>query len=342
MMTKLYSKKMLTIWALISVIVIAIGVVMGVLFGFNDNAKAGKTLEITYDAVIIIEDEEAKVQEACEKVFESNRLSVREKYEPKREQEIMVDSTTGEYYYSNSSEYKLQYVFSADTADAAMNTASTAVKQALEQFGNANVSVSWRTLEPSATVAEPLWRGAIALVVGALVALVYVGFRYGIGQAVAGLVAVCNSALFTLAVLAIARIPVVSYTALVVAGIAAFLSVFLWLLACGKMRENFKDPSFRAMDAGEAVGESMDGAKKLLLTVLIVFAAIVIVLGAVAASGVRWFMISVLVALVVSTYSSLVLAPAVLVPIKRSIDRYNARKTRYNGKKKAEQAEEVE
>lgn len=341
-MTKLYTKKMMTVWIAISAVIIVAGIVMGALLGFNDNAKAGKTLEVTYDAVIIIEDDEKAVQEACEKVFESNHLAVSEKKEPERSLEIMVDSSTGEYYYSESSEYKVQYVFDGATADATMNSVKTAVEQALAQFGNANVSVSWHTLDETATMIENVWRGAIAIAVGVIVALIYVGFRYGIGQAVAGLVAACNDVLLTLAILAIVRIPVVSYTAVVVAGISAFISMLLWLLLCGKIREAFKDPSFRAMGAEEAVGEAVGGAKKLLLSVIVAIAVVVVVIGAVAASGVRMFMIPVLIALAVSTYSSLVLAPSVLTPIKSAIDRYQARKVRYNGKKKAEQSDQAE
>lgn len=341
-MTKFYTKKMRMIWIAISAIVIIAGIVMGIFFGFNDNANAGKTLEITYDAVIIIADDEAAVQEACEKVFESNKLSVLKKTEPERSQEIMMDSSTGEYYYSSSSEYKVQYVFDADTTDATMKTVATAVEQALAQFGDANVNVSWHSLKASAHMTENVWRGAIAIAVGVIVALIYVAFRYGIGQAVAGLIAACNDVLVTLAILVIVRIPVVSYTAIVVAGLAAFISILLWLLTCGKLRETFKDPSFHSVSAEETVGDAMNGTKKGILSVVIAIAVVIVLLGAVAASGVRLFMIPVLIALAVSTYSSLVLAPAILTPLKSAIDRYQARKVRYNGKKKVEQAEQAE
>lgn len=339
-MTKLYSKKMMGIWIAISALIIVVGVVMGVLMGFNDSKYEGKSLQVTYDAVIIIEDDEKAVQEACEKVFENNKLSVVEKIGPSREQSILVDNTTGKYYYDDSFEYKVEYVFSPETSDATMNSVKAAVEQALEQFKDANVSVSLHTLEASSTMIEPAWRGAIAIAVGVIVALIYVGFRYGIAQAVAGLVAAIDDVLVTLAILIITRIPVVSYTAIVVAGISALISMFLWLILCGKMRESFKDPAYRTMDAMDVVGESVNGAKKLVLTIVAAMAIVIVILGAIAANGVRLFMIPVLIALAVSTYSSLVLAPAVLTPIKRSIDRYKARKTRYNGKQKAEQAEE--
>ena len=322
--------KLLPVWIAVSAVIIAVGVVLFSIFGFNYASPEKKTVEIGYDAIIYIEEKEDKLAEECEKVFTQNGL----KYTDKR-----TDTELDIGYVSETGNYLLVYTFSKDVADETLVKTAASLQSALENAAlGGTVNVSAHTLAGE-QFHEASWRAAIALGVAAIVALVYVGFRFGWASAIAGLVACVNDVLVTLSVFAIARIPVYAYAPLLFAGIAAVFSVICWLIQCMKMRENFKDPAFTSLTAQEAVGLSVAGSWKFALCFLVPVAAVFAVLGIVASSGVRLFLLPVLVPLAVSVYSSFLLAPAVLVPLKSKFDKMKSSRKKYVGKKKTEAEE---
>ena len=93
----------------------------------------------------------------------------------------------------------------------------------------------------------------MALAVAAVVVLVYIGFRFGWGRTLTGLCLTVHDVFLTLALFALTRIPMAAAAPLLVAAAAAVISLLLWMVQCMKMRETFKDPAFRTMDAEEAV-----------------------------------------------------------------------------------------
>ncbi len=320
--------KLLPVWIAVSAVLIAVGIVLISLFGFHYSAPETKTVEIGYDAVVFIEEKEDALASTCEGVFSQDGL----RYTAKRtDRELDVN------YVSETGNYLLVYTFSADTDNAKLASVATKLQQALD----ANTELGGDIYVTAHTLAgeqfhEASWRAAIALCVAAIVALVYIGFRFGWAAAIAGLVACVNDALVTLSLFAITRIPVYVYAPVLFAGIAAVVSVIMWLAQCMKMRENFKDPAFTSLTAEEAVGVSVLGSWKFALCFLVPLAIVFVVLGVIASSGLRLFLLPVLVPLAVSVYSSFLLAPAVLVPFKSKFDRMKSSRKKYVGKKKAE------
>ncbi len=322
--------KLLPVWIAVSAVLIAVGVVLFSIFGFNYASPEKKTVEIGYDAIVFIEEKEDKLAEECEKVFSQNDLDYTEK---------RTDTELDVGYVSETGNYLLVYTFSKDVSDEKLAKAAEDVQKALDSAAlGGTISVSAHTLAGE-QFHEASWRAAIALGVAAIVALVYVGFRFGWANAITGLVACVNDVLLTLSLFAIVRIPVYAYAPLLFAGIAAVFSVVCWLIQCMKMRENFKDPSFSSLTAQEAVGLSVAGSWKFALCFLAPVAAVFVVLGIVASNGARLFLLPVLVPLAVSVYSSFLLAPAVLVPIKSKFDKMKSSRKKYVGKKKAEAEE---
>lgn len=322
--------KLLPLWIALSALVIVAGIVLYALFGFNYATSEVKTFEVTYNAVVAINEKEEDLQSYCEDAFRANGISYKNK------ETVDVLSSTS---YSETGETVLRYTFKGSVSDTALDAAETAVKAKLgENELFSDVYVAYHTQE-SEIFYEAIWRGAIGIAVGAVVALIYIAIRFGLGCALTGLVATVHDAALTLALLAVSRLAVYAYTPLLFAAIAALLSLLLWLVQCMKMRENFKDPAYVTLSAEEAVQESYKTSWKTGLYVSGALAAVLVVLGAVAASGVRLFMLPALIPVAVCTYSSLVVAPAVLVPIKARFDRAKAKRKRYVGKKKAEKAE---
>lgn len=324
--------KLLPVWLAISAAVIIAGIVMYVLMGFNFAATETKTVEISYNAVVTINEKEEELASVCEDAFSSKGVVYQKK---ERTDELNPN------YFSATGETVLRYTFSGDVSDEALAAALDAVRTQLSEKGAVytDVYVSPVHTLTAESFYEAAWRGAVAIAVGAVVALIYIGFRFGLGSALTGAAVCVHDVFLTLALLAVTRLPLYAYTPLLFAAIAAFLSLLLWMVQCMKMRENFKDPAYVALSAEEAVQESYRSSKKTGLILSGVLFLVFLVLGAVAAKGVMLFMLPALIPVLVSAYSSLVVAPAVYVPIKAKFDRMKSMRKRYNGKAKAEKAE---
>lgn len=329
-MSKFHYGKKLPLFAVISALLIIAGAVMIGIFGFNRVASTEKVIEVSYDAIVTISKQEEKLEGICESAFSAQGLKVTDK-------QTSIGRDTS--YLGETGDKLITYKFSSNASEAAMNNAVAAIRsQAESQFGEADVYARAYVAE-NEQFYTAIWRGAVALGVAAIVALVYVAIRYGIDSAIAGLIAVINDTLLAVALLALTRIPVYAYTPVLFAGLAAVFSVILWITQCAKMKANFKDPSYQTLSAGEAVAQSCQSSFKTVLLFVIPFAAVFAIFGAVASAGVRLFFLPALLPLAVSVYSSMLLAPAVYVPLKAKFDRIKASGRRYSGKKKAEAEE---
>lgn len=327
--------KLMPVWIALSAAVIIVGIVLFALLGFNYQS-AEKTVELTYSSVVSINEKEEDLQDICEKAFTAKNIVYSEKY---------FDETLNINYVTQTGETVLRYTFDESVSDDALNAAvDTIIANCSGDEILATVSVSNHTLH-SESFHEAEWRGAIALAVGAIVAFIYLGVsgmlrvRGFSGSALVGFIACIHDVALTLALLAIFRIPLYAFSPVLYAALAVFLSVLLWTVQCMKMRENFKDPAYATLTAEEAVGESYKSSFKLGLIVSAVLAVLLIVLGAIATSGVRMLILPAIIPVAVCTYSSLVFTTSVFVPVKAKFDKMKAKQKRYVGKKKAEQAE---
>lgn len=333
MTKRLLPGKYLPVWAAVSAVIIVLGIVIGALFGYNYVSADLKTVEISYDAVVTIEEKEETLSGLCEDVFKAEGLS----FSAKR-----VSTEYDTSYISPTGNSFLTYEFGGKTDSASLEKAVAGIKEkigAAAEFANSDIAVTAHTLAGE-QFAEPVWRGAVALLVAAIVVLVYVGFRYGVACAVAGLCGCVSDVCVTGALLALTRIPVYAYTPTLFGGIALVFSLILWLARCAKMKEDFIDPAYASLPAQEAVAQSVLSSFKYVLLFVLPIAAVLVVVGAVASAGLRLVMLPALIPLAVSVYSSTLLAPAVVVPIKTATDKFKIKRKRYVGKKKAESAEE--
>ena len=250
--------KLLYVWVAVSAAILIAGIVLFALFGFNTSfdRPASKTVDVSYNVVVELSEENKNLlSEASEAAFAANGVT----YEEKLELEGQADpnSSSQSEFYPTGNDFTLRYVFDADVSSEALANAVTAINEAVDAASlgtGASVTVTTHTLSLQ-TFNESLWRAAVAVLTGAVVALIYLGVRFGVGCALTGLAAAVNDMLLTLSFFAITRVPVYAFAPWLYAAIAAAASLGLWLVRCMKLRENAKDPAFSALAADEAVAE---------------------------------------------------------------------------------------
>lgn len=323
--------KLWPIFAAISAVILISGLILGILLGYNYSAEKveSKTLEVTYDAVVLIgENTEEDLQKLCESQLDANSL----KYTQKRTYEV----TNGGM---------LEYTFEASVSTEKLQAVKSAVESAIyatdSAYADAEMYVNVHEYQAQAMY-ETVWRGAVAVGVGVIVALVYIGIRCGLGKALVGACLAVHDSAMVLAILAITRIPVYAYAPVLFGAIGALLSVLLWLMQSVKMRENFKDAEFRNLSATEAISASLKSSILAIVAILVALAVPVALFGGIAASGVRLFVLPLLLPIAVAAYSSLCVGPVLYAPIKSKFDSMALkRRRRYAGAQKQKEAEEV-
>ncbi len=342
-MTKLRSNKVFAIFVALSVAVIAAGIILYALMGFNyaqDKPKA-YVVEISYGATVVngeVSDgvsAEDYLQEKCEEIFEQQGL----RYTDKTSLEGVSDSGSG---FSPNENGGVRYTFSADSDVEKFGAAQTAVEAFLAAetapaVANGMVVVSYAPVSNLA-LTKAAWRGAIAIAVGAIVALAYLTIRFGVSCGVAGLVCCAHDALFTAAFFALTRIPLFSFAPLLYAAVAALLSVILWTIVCIVYRTGKKDPANAGLNASALTDKALSSCWKYVLCAAAAVMAVIAVLGLVAVAGTRSLVLPALIAALAPVYSSLVLGPRVFVPLRTKFDRRRADKKGgyFARKKKAE------
>ncbi|MBD5636807.1 MAG: hypothetical protein HDP28_03160 [Clostridia bacterium] len=328
MTKRLKSLKLWPLFVAVSAVVILAGIILFALFGFNTSPEKPnyKTFEVQYNVVVELNDKEEDVKNICKDAFKENGLSY--------DSENVFEEVEG-------SSKRLVYEFKASASNVALEKAKATVEEKLAFTNTEGESLG---VEKTVTVntikgesfKEAAWRAAVAIAVGAVVVLVYMGFRFGWASVLSGLVGMVNAVFFTLGFFAITRIPVFAVAPLLYAAIAAISFMLLWLLHCMKMRDNFKDPEFARFDAGEAVAASLNTSDKFVYFTAGALGIAVVLVGVIAAAGVRLLVLPAIVAVAASLYSASLLAPSVHVYCKRAFDKIKKNKTpKYNGKKKS-------
>lgn len=323
MTTKL--NKLLPLWAGIAAVIILAGAILLGLLGFNESMQnaAAKTVEIKYDVVMTLgENTEEELDKLCESTFSENSL----RYDGKR----TYTTTTGG---------AVEYVFSSEADDAALTAAKNALTAALNDgngvFAEADTFVTVHSTSAFG-LDTPQWRGAIALIVGGVVALVYLAIRYGLGKALTGLVLGIVASGVTVGILAITRIPVFGYAPLMLAAIALFLMLVFWTIVCARLKAEEKDPANAALSAEEIVLSAQRACKLPILAIGIALAATLLLLGTFTFGGAGIFFFTALIPVALCMAATYVLAPSVYLPIRKAFDKAAAKRSRYDyGKKEA-------
>ncbi len=342
-MNKLSLKKLFPIFVAISAVVIAAGIILYALLGFN--ASQDRPTRYTFDVRYndsIAENAET-LQNFAETTFSDMGIAFSEKEVVK-----VYTANPGSSSYLGETSYRIAR-YTVSVSDLAMLEGARA---AIQDYADTNsaaedslyfwgeVRVSWNEVVnlPYNTAA---WRGAIALALGAVVALAYVAIRFGVSLGVAGFVCCVHDALFTLGIFAIARIPVFSAAPLLYAAIAMLFSAILWIFFAGRVRANYKEPEFANLPAGEVAERTVKGSVKYLVIIAAALASVILLVGLVAVSGTRALVLPAIISAVVPLYSTLLIGPGVFAPIRKAFDKKRAEgKKRYVGKKKKAEAQE--
>lgn len=333
-MSKLKNTKLLPILLAISAVVVLAGIILMAVLGFNRSAEYPNnyTVEVGYNVIVKNSDEKLEtLEKIVDEAFKDAGLTV------KKAEKGIGEDTSLDWSV-------IRYTFSKGATQEKLNTAKSSIeaklKTAFAADEHVETQVDVHKNENLSTSYTVIWRSSLAIGVGVIVGLIYVGIRFGVGSALTGLTLAAHDALFTVCLFAIFRIPVYSAAPVLYAAIAAIVSVVLWLITCMKLREQKKDPAFKGVTAEESVAAAQKGARKAIVSVAAAFGAVIVLIGAIATAGARALALPAILAIAAAAYSSLLFGPALHVPVKKAFDAFAAKhKPRYTGKKKAEETE---
>ncbi len=315
MIKRLSSGKLSFVWIALSSAIILAGIILFALFGFNNSADMPNSysFEVKYDSVVTAEQKVGHLENVCNDAFNANGLS----FEKKTVAEV------------DGFHRVIAYAFDGDTSKEALAAAKSAIEAKVQtDLPHAMIYVSVNSVQEQAfTTAQ--WRGAVAIAVGAVVALGYIAIRFGLGSALCGLISAVHDAFFVLELLVICRIPVYGFMPLTLGALAAFLSLFNTLLTASKTRENTKSPEYAGASAEDVVYASVTSSAKAVLAVAIVLTVFFVLMGTLATAGGRAFFLPALLVIAGCTYSSLVLMPAITAQIKAKFMRAALKRKRY-------------
>lgn len=320
-MNKIFSKtvKKTMLWSVILAIVLAASIVVCAIFGFNKNItlKDSKTLTVSSNDYQYNQALKAgTVKEECEALF------------GKLDAEY---SAVGEM---SGAVNEIVFVFDKDVD-------LTAVEEALEAHFNsgkwedADVSVSVSVEKASAVVAKGyILRAAIACVVFAILAFVYVALRYKLCAGIVTAVATLLGMLMTGSVIVLTRVCVTTSVAYVIA-IAGFITAVMTLFTVNKLRAN------ATAEGSEEDKVVYSIAWKEAVMIGAALAVAMLLVGILGRTAAAWFAASALIGIAVSLLISLVYAPALYLTVKTALDKKPARDAYVGAKKTSTKAKKM-
>lgn len=299
-MSKLLKKLTdIKIISLILGVVLAFAVAIGVLgevvgFGvFNQDAllKDTQTLTVSINQYVYITEEKLdKVETECKEILGEYGIV----YEMKGKMSGDVS--------------EIVYVFGKD---AKLTEAKVSLESALAALTGENGALSGSTVlvalnsedAVAALANHYVLRGVIAGAVLVVLVFAYVAIRYGLYMGIVGGASTLVGTLLTVALIVLSRIPVTASVIYVIA-IGAILSAVMSVIALNKIRAE----------------KEVIPASNEILTLAALLGAGIVVIGAVATMGVKWFALLSLLALFAAMVVSLLFVPALYAPFKVALD----------------------
>lgn len=238
-----FSSKM-HLFIMISCIIIALGVAVGVIcqfaaggyFNYGADWSDYKSVTVSYEYVDF--SDRSDVEEICESAFSSAGIS-------------SYISTWGE----TSTGGVLVYKFTLGTDDGKLDSACSAIQSAIKVKVSSDICLSGASDHTDTALlggGKSLMMGGIALASVVAFEFLYFLIRYKVSMALGALLANAHNLALFLSVLSLTRIPVGT-------SVFAFavLTVVLTMIGCcflfGKMRRNFKDEDLSKLGAEELV-----------------------------------------------------------------------------------------
>lgn len=331
-MSKPVTKKRLFVCLAISLVIAVAGAFLFGFLGFNPDSttKNYEMIEVS-DHLSSFRDE--ITEEGATPLFDFCRAEIEKEGLRVTDTRLTESASLGDV---------MEYVVSGEGAEDAAKALQTRISEEYGAYGDiASVTVAYHSVE-NQPYYEFIWRTAIGAAVAVVLLFVYVAIRFKVGMGVTALIAGVHDVVLTLAVIALLRIP----AGVTLVGVAAFsllLSAILNLIVFGKMRSDFRSDERKDLPAREGVALSVKDSVKSVLLVCILLAAVAVCLGAVGAFigfDLLSVMLGMLMAIVISAYSSLLLSPAIYACIKEKSDAARAKKAKYNyaSEKKREKA----
>ena len=318
MMNNLLKKsvKKVGLLSIVMAAIVVLAAVLTIVFGVNTAATISdnKTLTVKMSSYYYNnETQREKIETACETAFEG--LNV-------------------EYQYKSlmsGDECEIMYVFDKDVDLIAAKTALVVAFSAAE-YESAFLSVEQaQEVVKSAVPAVAIVRAAVAVLVFAILAFIYVAVRHGWQNGVVAAVAVLLSCILSAAVILLVRIPVTSSVIYACAVAPLLVTVFV-LLGLNKLKADETDASVE-----EKVVSAI--AQKETLGFTIGLGVALVLVGAIATWAVRWFALCALIALLVAAATALFAVPAMQLPLleKKAREDASRSKSGYVGAKKTEE-----
>ena len=290
-MSKLFSKtvKKTALWSVIIAIVLAAAIVVCALCGFNQNItmKDRKALTVSLDSYTY---------------------------------NTQLDDIKGDLVDQLGSEYVLEgamtgltsevvFVFEKDADVAALKTKAESYLESKLANSGAKYSVSASVEDATVALAKGfVLRAAIAGVVLALLAFVYVSLRYNLASGVATGVSALLGMLLAASVIVLARVYVTSSVAYAIA-LGGLLTTAMTLFTLNNVRAADKEGSVE-----ETVASSV-AVKEVLYTAVVVAVGMLAV-GVLGKTNGIWFALSALIAVVAAVFVALFFAPACYLSLK--------------------------
>lgn len=310
-----------TIWSILLAVVLAAGLVIGIVFGFNPSLanQDSNTLTVSIDG--LYKDDLDDLQTVCDNTFSAKGVTY-------------ISSSVVEMY---GNDCEVTYIFEKDVNLEEVKTAlRTNVAELTKEnavYDGAQIIVSSGVENVTAFVPTGYaLRGAIALAVVAVLAFAYTAIRYrwDMGVMVAG--SIVLGALLTAALIALVRIPVTNALLYVVA-FGAIAAAVMTLLTMNKVsKKQFSSEADEAEELADCV------AVKEISTLTIVGAGALVVIGVagvIANVTLLWFALGALIAVCSAALIGLVYVPTWFLPLKKAADQKAADKASgYKGAQK--------
>lgn len=331
-MNKLKISSKMHLFIIISTVIVAIGLAVGLVCQFvangffnpGDNYSSYKAVKVLYSDLQISSE---RVEEICEQAF----------------------ADSGVDYYTvvtaeNASGEEVEYRFVTGVDSKALSSAAQSIQSSVQgEYSLASASFTEYNAEFGGT--DDMMYAGIALAAAIAFQFLYFIIRYKFTMAVAAFVADLHNLLIFYAVLAITRVQV----SLAVVALSV-LVVLLTMVGCAvlfdKMRKNFRQDSYKAMPSFEQVDASLREGFPLvtLINVIVTASALVMLVFGLVSGGLYGLFMPCAAAIIgaaVCEYGTLFFVPAVYSRLKLRADEHAAKKVqKYSGAKKAEKVAE--
>lgn len=318
------TKKFALILSAVLAAILAAGIVLCAVLGFNGSIKNVKTVTVSMDSYSY-ETDGGDVKNTVSDALKEAGLKT-------------DDVNVGE----TSTSVDVVYVFDKDTSLETLRAVKVVLDDALAaEFPDAIVSVSVEEVNVIGTMARNyVGRALIALLIFAVVSFLYVWIRYKLFAALYVLGGNLLSVGLTTALIALLRIPVTPSVGAVVAASVLFSTVTT-LFFFNKLRAAQKEEDAAEKSAEEIVSSSIAWKETTLFSAILILSLLVMI--CVGRAAIAWFSLAAILAILASAVVGLLFVPATFVPAKKYADKIAAKKaSNYKGAKKGEKAKRAD